>query len=101
RGRPDALGSTLKLNETPFTIVGVGPAPFRGMNLAQSIDMWIPMAPDNGPDSRENRGLNVVGRLGASATLAQAQEQLTALAARLARDYPKSNLGTLDRPREA
>src|SRR4029079_11259730 len=34
------------------------------------------------------------------ATLAQAQEQVTALAARLARDYPKSNLGTLDRPRE-
>src|SRR6266853_5746542 len=29
-GAPDILGRTIKLNDTPFTIVGVGPKGFKG-----------------------------------------------------------------------
>src|ERR1051326_4547602 len=96
-GRSDALGATIKLNETPYIVVGVAPARFRGMNLGRGVDLWAPIViPDNTPDARQNRGLAVLARLGDGATLRDAQEQLSALAARLAHDFPTSNLGTLE-----
>jgi predicted permease len=100
-GRSSALGSTIRVNDSPYTIVGVGPAAFRGMNLNRAVDLWTPLAaPENTPDARGNRGLSIVARLRDGARITDAQQQLTALAGRLAQEYPKTNLGTLDRPRD-
>lgn len=100
-GSPAALGSTIRLNDATFTVVGVAPAAFRGLGLARAIDMWVPLAPpDNTPDARGDRALAVVARLRSGATLVEAQQQLVAVSAQLAREYPGTNLGTLDRPRE-
>jgi hypothetical protein len=64
------------------------------------VDIWTPLKPDDTAEARGNRGLGIVARLKPGATRVEAQEQLNALAARLAREFPSSNLGTLDRPRE-
>ena len=58
------------------------------------------VAPADTPDARGDRGLTVVGRLRADTTLDQARTQLTAIAARLARDFPATNRGTLAAPNE-
>lgn len=42
-GRPDALGSTVYLNSTPFTVVGITPPEFRGTYAAYMTDAWVPM----------------------------------------------------------
>src|SRR5262249_2464227 len=76
------------------------PPSFRGLDRAHAVDIWTPLTPDDRPEARENRGLGVVARLKRGATRVEAQAQLTALAAQLAHDFPKTNLGTLDRPHE-
>jgi predicted permease len=101
-GSPVAIGSPVTLNGEPRTIVGILPAEFTGLNLGNPYEFWTPLIGTDTAEGRENRGLQVVGRLARGASLTQAQVQLDGIAARLAAAYPKSNLGTLghpDRPR--
>jgi predicted permease len=99
--QPSAIGSTLKLNDRAVTVVGVAPPAFRGLNLARAIDMWLPLTPPPAsPEERGNRGVSIIARLRPGQSAQDAQAQLTALAAQLAREFPATNLGTLDRPRE-
>jgi macrolide transport system ATP-binding/permease protein len=96
------VGQTLRLNNQPYTIVGVTAASFRGLRTGLAPEFWVSMrtTPDEAGSGRADRGLEIVGRLKHGVTLGQAQTQLTMIAARLAQAYPKSNLGTLDRPNE-
>ena len=52
----------------------------------------------DGSDDRGNRGVHDHRPLAAGARRAKRRRSSTTLAARLARDYPKTNLGTLERP---
>ncbi|HKV73847.1 MAG TPA: ABC transporter permease [Gemmatimonadales bacterium] len=43
-GAPSAaIGQRLTLNRHQFTIVGIGPSGFRGMNLTSPTDVWLPV----------------------------------------------------------
>jgi predicted permease len=100
-GDPAVVGTMVTLDGASVEIVGVAPAHFRGLNLGQVIDIWIPLTPPPAaPAERGNRGLSVVGRLQTHRSIQEAQAQLSTLAARLAYEYPKTNLGTLERPQE-
>ena len=106
RGRfnsdPAILGQTLRLDNQPYTIAGVTAASFRGLRVGLPPAFWVPMriTPNEADSVRDNRGLEIIGRLKPAVTLAQAQSQLTTIAARLAQEYPKTNLGTLERPKD-
>jgi len=106
RGRfnsnPAIVGQTLRLDNQPHTIVGVTAASFRGLRVGLPPEFWVPMRITLGEvgSGRADRGLEVIGRLKPGVSLAQAQTQLTTIAARLAQAYPKSNLGTLERPKD-
>src|SRR5204862_8348810 len=63
-----ALGSSIKLQDRLFTIVGVAPASFRGIDLGRAVDIWTPLASDERADARRNRGLGVIARLKRGAT---------------------------------
>jgi predicted permease len=100
-----AIGSIIKVNDKAVTVIGVAPPEFRGLDLGRAIDMWLPLTPqqgsaEEGSEDRGNRGVSIIARLGPGYSRDEAQSQLTALAAQLAREYPRTNLGTLDRPRE-
>jgi putative ABC transport system permease protein len=99
---PSAIGQTLRLNGKPYTIVGVTGPEFRGLRLGLPPEFWLPMtaASDYATSGRGDRGLELTGRLKPGVTIAQAQAQLTTIAARLATAYPETNLGTLERPNE-
>jgi len=94
-GRPGAVGSHLLLNGHDFTVVGVLPAGFRGLD--DDTDVFIPMAmmgmsvPASYADRRGSRWLDVVARLAPGVTVEGAQAELDGLTARLARAYPDSN----------
>ena len=91
-GRADALGSTLRLGGVPYTVIGVMPPGF--LFPASNHDLWIPLAFP--PDVAGQRGahyLSVVGRLRNGASVATAETELKALAARLAATYPRTNQG--------
>jgi putative ABC transport system permease protein len=98
---PSAVGATVTANGTPYTVIGVIPADFTGLNLGGAFDLWTPLAPAE-TSQRGNRSLSIIGRLSNGSDLVQAQAQLDGVAARLAVAYPDSNRGTLaapDRPR--
>jgi putative ABC transport system permease protein len=91
------VGRDILLDGTPVTVVGVAPEGFS--YPAPGTELWVPLRlPRDRPDQGGNpyrsfRILNVVGRLRGETTLPQARARLASLSARLAREYPGSNLG--------
>jgi len=94
------LGRRVRLNGIEFTIVGVAPARFTGLDRFMRPAFYIPMMmwprvtskPEDKPlESRDFRALTVKGRLKPGATVAQAQAEVTAIANNLARAYPDTN----------
>lgn len=91
-GDPKIVGSTLRLDDQAFTVVGVMPSGFQGLSF--QADVWTPLGPFRTAESMADRGtrwLAAVGRLAAGATESLAQEQLDAVAARLEEAYPEVN----------
>jgi predicted permease len=97
---PRVPGSTIRLNGHAFTVVGVAPRKFRGTSTQSQPDLWVPitlqpiMMPRLTPDTLRNRAsgwLRIFGRLAPGATLAAAQAETAAVAARLAQQYPGTN----------
>jgi len=90
-GNPAVLGRTLHLDGQLATVVGVMPARldaplYWGWGR---VDVWLPLS--YGPDTwriRDNRWLQVVGRLRPGAPLAAAQGGATAVAEQLGREFP-------------
>lgn len=94
------LGRTVRINGVPFTIVGVAPARFTGMNRYVRSDFLIPLMmsprvisdPQAGSlEAREVRNLTLKGRLKVGVTQEQAQSELTTIATDLERAYPETN----------
>ncbi len=77
-GNPAALGTDLRLNDRPYTIVGVMPRDF--LFVDSDARYWIPLAftPEQKHQFHNNNWYNV-GRLKPGATLTQAQAQIDAL----------------------
>ncbi len=94
------VGKTLRLNDKLYTIVGVTDPSFRGLRLGLPPEFWLLPSHDFTGGARGDRGIQLIGRLKPGVTVAQAQTQLTTIAARLAQAYPETNLGTIDRPKE-
>ncbi len=91
---PAILGSKLQFNGLRYQVVGVGPRGFRG--LSDKADLWVPsMLPPVREfiTMRGYRWANAVARLRPGVGVRQAQQQMTALAAAFAREFPGENEG--------
>jgi predicted permease len=78
-GEANAVGRTIDVNRQPFAVVGVMPETFRGHVLGIAPGIWLPLTmygsiqPGfDSYDSRRASWLTIVGRLGAGATIEQA-----------------------------
>ncbi|MGB9457944.1 MAG: ABC transporter permease [Bryobacteraceae bacterium] len=92
---PGVVGTTVELDKHPFTVVGVAPARFHGTERFVWPDYWMPMAME-GSDylhSRASIDVTVIGRLKPGVTPQWATENLNAIAAELAREYPETDDG--------
>ena len=88
-------GTTVELDKHPFTVVGVAPARFHGTERFVWPDYWVPMAME-GADFLRRRAsvaVTVIGRLKPGVTPQQATENLNAIAAELAKEYPETDDG--------
>ena len=92
-GSPSAaLNRTITLDNRARTIVGVMPAGFTFPSRDPAL--WVPMVPfDILGQSRTNLLLNVVARLRPGVSIGRAQAEMTVMADRLQRAYPKDNAG--------
>jgi len=89
--RPDVVGTSIRLDGKPATIVGVLP---RNFEFAQgnSAPLWVPLhASGQLLDRRSLRWFSVIGRLAPGVTPSQAKAEMTGIAAQLAQAYPKEN----------
>jgi len=95
---PAAVGSTIRLDGVPHTIVGVLPEGFRFAGYPHETSIWLPFGRDTFPDRQYARGLStllVVGRLRDGIIDADAQREVADIAAALAKEYPDNNRGRL------
>ncbi|MGB7135505.1 MAG: ADOP family duplicated permease [Acidobacteriaceae bacterium] len=96
---PHVIGQKVDLNKHPFTVVGVAPATFHGTEIFLWPDFWVPMVNEQqleGYDflhKRFNHGIDVIGVLKPSMTAQEAANNLNAIAAQLAKQYPQADDG--------
>ncbi len=95
---PEVLGRVVRINDSPFTVVGVAPEDFVGLMPIVEPDLWAPLAmlgqalpfsPNIG--SRVDPWLQIVGRLEEGVNPAEAQVAMDVLATNLAEEYPGTN----------
>jgi len=92
------VGQTIHLSGDLYTVIGVLPRMFRFPVNQANVAIWTTLAVDDDPrdpkPNTKNRGshfLNTFGRLKSGISVAQADEDLRAIAVDLAKKYPNSN----------
>jgi hypothetical protein len=99
-GDPAIVGKSITLSGKPFTVVGVAPPAYHGVDLILDPQFWIPLgnieqfAPSV-PDRtlRSQHWLAVIGRLKPGVMQSQAAAELNTLAKNLAAAYPATDKG--------
>lgn len=95
-GDPNIVNRTISLDNEAWTIVGVLPRAFAPQLLPRpgELTVWTPRAPQAyDPRIRASRWWNVVAKLAPGVTLAQAQREMDAISAVIARENPRTNTG--------
>jgi putative ABC transport system permease protein len=87
-GNPNAVGTSISVNGTPTTIVGVM-RPRDTFPGATAI--WYPAAESNDPRTRGQHSYRVLGRLARGVTHEQANRDVAAVARQLETEYPALN----------
>lgn len=93
-GDPGIINRPLRLDDSPYTVVGVLPPDFSPQLLPRpgELSVWTPkVIAEHEPRVRGSAWWNVVGRLGPGVSVEQAQSELDSVAAALAREYPRTN----------
>ncbi|HKW35249.1 MAG TPA: ABC transporter permease [Candidatus Acidoferrum sp.] len=93
---PNIVGTSIDLDKRPFTVIGIIPKAFRSPFFPRQ-EVWIPLVQDplfsTFMPQRGTHGLPVIVRLKPGVSVAQAQAEMDAISARLAREFPAENTG--------
>jgi predicted permease len=95
-GNASVLGSIIRLNETPYEVIGVMPSsfrfPFDGKPFSEMADIWVPEAfsPQRLDPNRRvaEFGVGLIGRLKPGVTIEAAQADIASIAERFQREHP-------------
>ena len=92
---PNVVGQPIVLSGRSVTIIGVLRRGFvhPDPRIERAPDVFTLLDPDPDMSGRGGRFVRGIARLADGVTLQQAESELVAVAARLADEYPKSNLG--------
>jgi macrolide transport system ATP-binding/permease protein len=100
KGDPEIVGKTQRFNNVPHTIIGVAPQGFYGTFVGWAMQFWVPASMEETFESggykledRDARWIEAYVRLKPGATRTQAQQEISAIAARLETSYPATNRG--------
>lgn len=90
-GDPNILQKQVRLNGINMTVIGVMPESFH--YPLEVTDYWVPLAINHFQLQGSARFYAVLGRLRTDVSIAQAQAELDAIGAQLARDSPQRDKG--------
>ena len=104
QGAADIVGRRITLNGHPATIVGVAPERFRGPQVGERNDVWVPLlsyarihrmepALHGRVLFRDSIGVELIARLAAGVSLSQARGEFETISKRLEAAYPEANKG--------
>jgi predicted permease len=100
----DVLGRKLMVEEKPFTIIGVAPAHFSGVNPGRVDGFWVPvsMQPQVLPggdrlDENDTNWVSLIARLKPGTTVKQARAGLDVVYQQIQRQHDLSGLSEQDR----
>jgi len=96
---PAIVGSQVTLNGHSFTVIGVAPAAFTGVDVGFDPDVYLPVSMhqwvrpggDFWFDTRRALLMSVIGRLKPGVTMSEAQAQMRTIAKQLEQAYPDVN----------
>src|SRR5215471_11264296 len=96
---PTLVGSPITLNGHSFTVIGVAPAAFTGVDIGFSPDLWVPMSmhqwvrpgADFWWETRRALLLSIIARLNPGVTMSEAQAQMRTIAKQLEHAYSDVN----------
>jgi len=99
-GSPEVVGRSVLVNGTSHTIIGVLPPELDFDRLFWKAELFIPLPIDLAKHGRGDRYFKSMARLAPGVSVAQAQAEMDAVAARLAGAYPDTNdeVGALVEP---
>ena len=84
-GRRDAIGSAVKLGNTPATVIGVMP---KGFRYPVNHEAWTPLSLRASYDALEGNAISVIGRLARGVSREQANAELRVFGERMAAALP-------------
>ncbi|TDI38012.1 MAG: hypothetical protein E2P02_21505 [Acidobacteria bacterium] len=96
---PSFLGSTILLNETPFTVIGITAEGFQGTFIGFPMELWAPIAsaelilPNFDLTDRASQGFELMGRLKANVSISRAQAAFDLIARELESEHPAEKRG--------
>ncbi len=100
KGDTAIIGKTQRLNGIEHTIVGVAPEGFLGTFVGWGMQFWVPASMEETfeggsykLEDRDARWIEAYARLKPGVTIGQAQQEMSAVAARLESDFPATNRG--------
>ncbi|MGD1081874.1 MAG: ABC transporter permease [Candidatus Sulfotelmatobacter sp.] len=88
---PSLVGKQIWLTDRSYTVIGIAPRHFHGLQPGVPTDVWLPVTTEyhrDELDDRSNRDFELLGRLQSGATPEQAQVELGVIGHRLAETYP-------------
>ena len=94
---PAIVGKSVRLSGRPYTVVGVAPSGFRGLDIILDAQFWVPLEnidqllPNTANrTSRDYHWIAVAARLAPGVTPQQAAAELEVLGKRFAKAFPQS-----------
>jgi predicted permease len=94
RADPAAIGETITINSTIYTLIGVAPPGFFGVTVGRSPDLWIPLMMQrqispawNGLSDKRFQTLHLIGRLKPVWTTRRAGEETTSIYRQIASEH--------------
>jgi len=88
---PGVIGRSVRLNRMDFVVAGVMPPGFAFPIQAEPIEVWVARGVDPEAANRSSHYFGVIARLRSQVTLEQARAEMATIAARLTKEYPRSN----------
>ena len=97
---PAIVGREIRLTGVPFTVIGVTPQGFTGLNILQPVAFYVPIAmlpalmagaPPDLLEQRDVRSLRMLGRLTPGTSIVQASQELDLIARALQEEHPATN----------
>ena len=93
-GDPSVIGSTIDIDKTSYTIVGVAPQDFFGTTVGDSPNIWVPLSMEEqlppgfkGLNNRMFQSLYLIGRLKPGVAVEQASVETNLIFKQLLNEY--------------